>query len=308
MRKNILITGGSGFIGSHLVNKIQGTDKYNIIIYDIKDYDCQLENVNFINGDILDLKKLVEHTNNIDIIIHCAAICGINKIKENPKLTLHVNYKGTENILKCAKQNNIKNLILFSTSEIYGKYCIGYDELESVRVERICDNQRSIYQISKLLDETVSWLYHNELNNNITIIRPFKIYGPGQIGDGAIKNFVINALQNKDININGDGSILRSWCYVEDIVNYVEKCLDRFDGYKIYNIGNNDILSIKQLALKIIKLCNSESKIIYKEKMNDDVLIRFPNVSQAETDLDYSCKVSLDDGIKKTIDYFRKKI
>lgn len=300
---NLFITGGSGFIGSNIIKKL--IDNYNISNYDLVNNNIN-NKVNYIYGDILDKQKLLESTKKTDIIIHCAAICGINKIKKNPKLTLDTNYKGTENVLECVKKHNIKNVLLFSTSEIYGKYCIGYDELKSINIEKISDNERSIYQISKLLDETIAWLYYKELSNNITIVRPFNIYGPNQKGDGAIKNFIVNSLKNEDININGDGSILRSWCFIDDLVNYITKCIETFSGYKIYNIGNNDIISIKQLAYKIKKQCNSSSKIKFKEKLNDDVIIRFPNVNKAEQELNYSCKVTLEEGIERTIDYFRK--
>ena len=276
---NYLITGGTGFIGSCIVKKLlELSSTVNIKIYDINtNSSIQSTQVELIKGDILDLENLKKHTNNIDVLIHCAAICGIDTIKKDPLKTIEINFKGTENILKCSKFHNIAKTILFSTSEVYGKYCIGYNEDCKVEVEPINVNERSIYQISKLLGETYGYIYHKMFGLNITAIRPFNIYGPGQIGEGAIKIFIENAIKNENIYINGSGKIIRSWCYVDDIVNCVLQAINKCEKYNIYNVGNStNIISIKDLAKKIIKLANSKSKIIYREALNDDVLMRFP--------------------------------
>tara|TARA_B100000989_G_C19531148_1_gene469973 strand:+ start:349 stop:1281 length:933 start_codon:yes stop_codon:yes gene_type:complete len=303
-----LITGGSGFIGSCIVKKLlQISSTANIKIYDINTNNIiNSTRIEIIKGDILDLENLKIHTNDIDVLIHCAAICGIDTIKKDPLKTIEINFKGTENVLKCSKFHNIDKTILFSTSEVYGKYCIGYDEDSKVEVEPININERSIYQISKLLGETYGYIYHKMFGLNITSIRPFNIYGPGQIGEGAIKIFIENAIKDENIYINGSGKIIRSWCYVDDIVSCVLKAINKCNKYNIYNVGNSsNIISIKDLAKKIIKLSNSKSKIIHRNALNDDVLMRFPSTEKAEKILDYIPLISLDEGLKKTIDYYK---
>jgi nucleoside-diphosphate-sugar epimerase len=303
---NYLITGGSGFIGSFIVKKLlQLSSTTKIKIYDINPtISIEDSRIEIIKGDVLDKEKLIKNTCDVNVIIHCAAICGIDTIKKNPLKTIDINFKGTENVLECSKIHNIKKTILFSTSEVYGKYCIGYNEDCKVEVNPININERSIYQISKLLGETYGYIYHKMFGLDITVIRPFNIYGPGQIGEGAIKNFVDSAIKNENIYINGSGKIIRSWCYVDDIVDCVMKAIDKCHQYNIYNVGNsNNIISIKNLAIKIIKLAKSESKIIYREALMDDILIRFPCTEKAENQLNYTPLTNLEEGLKKTITY-----
>jgi dTDP-glucose 4,6-dehydratase len=306
------ITGGTGFIGSNIVEKILSFNNNDtIIVYDLNINKNIIKNnrIEYRCGDILDTEYLNNSLKNIDVVIHCAAICGINSVCNNSLKTNKINFNGTENVLECCKNNNVNKIILFSTSEIYGKYCIGYTEVNEINIIPVSINKRSIYQIGKLLCETYGYLYSDSYNMNISIIRPFNIYGPRQIGDGAIKKFIINSLKNEPIIINGDGSNIRSWCYIDDLVNSVISVIDKTKNFNIYNIGNSgNIITIKSLAEQIINLTNSSSKIIYTDKLNDDVILRFPNTEKASKELNYEAKTSLIDGLIKTIDYYKKNL
>lgn len=309
---NYFITGGNGFIGSNIAKKLISLNNIvTIYDYDVSKNIINDTRVNYIQGNILNISQLNDTIKviDVDIVIHCAAICGINAIHNDTLMTHEVNCNGTENVLKCCSKNNINNVILFSTSEIYGKYCIGYDELNNIDIIPVNINERSIYQISKLLCETYGYLYSEKYNMNVTVLRPFNVYGPNQIGDGAVKNFIMNSLNNEPIIITGDGSNVRSWCYIDDIVNATVLSCSNFDGFKIFNIGNSEnIITIKSLAEKIITLTQSSSIINYTNNLENDVIIRFPNTTNAKFHLNYVAQTSLDDGLIKTINFFKHKI
>ncbi|MEK6868727.1 MAG: NAD-dependent epimerase/dehydratase family protein, partial [Nanoarchaeota archaeon] len=194
----------------------------------------------------------------------------------------------------------------FSTSEVYGPNVYQADEAGMTTLGPI-GKPRWVYAMSKLASEFLADSYHREYGIKFTSARPFNVYGPRQIGEGAIHNFIVRALKNDPLIIHKPGSQIRSWCYVDDAVDAVEKILeiDKSEG-EVFNIGNPEATSTTlQTAETIKRISNSKSKIEFKELKYPEVNIRVPSIEKARRILGFSPKVSLEQGIRKTIDWYQ---
>lgn len=314
--KKILLTGGAGFIGTKICGLLG--KKNEILIFDnlnrnsIEKTDLlSKENIKLVQGDVLDL-ALVKST--IDefkpnIVIHLAAVAGIDTVIKNPVKTMKVNMIGTYNILESLKDNisNVERFIDFSTSEVFGSYAYKVDEKSTTNLAPVGE-ARWTYSVSKLAGEHLAHSYHKEYGLPIVSVRPFNIYGPGQVGEGAIHQFVIRAIKNEQMQIHGDGDQIRSWCYVDDFVNGIMLCLEKEEAVgHTFNIGNpRGTITIAMLAQIIKQTANSESEIIYVPKNYVDVELRIPSIQKAKEILGYEAKVDLVEGLEKTIEWYKK--
>jgi len=299
--KDILITGGAGFIGSHLVERLM---KNNRIIVVDNHYrtgrKIEHKNVTYDDTNILDLDNCEGCA---DIVIHCAAIAGIDSVVVNPVHTLRVNLLGTENILKTFAGKKIKRFVLFSTSEVYGPSAVGVKECQS-SVIGTAGHARWIYASSKMMCEHMAHAYSKQFGMPISIIRPFNVYGPWQNGEGALVNFVGKAIKNKDIEIYGDGTRIRSWCYVDDLVDGVLKAVEAPPDS--YNIGNPmATVTVYELAKTIKRVLNSKSRIVFKKDLSADIDYRIPNIDKSRKNLHYLPKIDLETGILRTAEWLR---
>jgi UDP-glucose 4-epimerase len=242
--KNIFITGGAGFIANKLISRLIDTNQ--ITIYDNFHRDTlsgskykNHKNIMIIKGDVLDDKKVLESMKGADIVIHAAAITGIESTIKSPTNTMRVNMIGTANVLEAARQNNIKDrFINFSTSEVFGSYAFKPSE-DHHTVTGSAGEARWTYAVSKLAAEHLSFAYHKEFGLPVVCVRPFNIYGPGQTGESAMQIFINRALRNHDIFIYGDGSQIRAWCYVDDFINGLLMCIENPKAIgESFNIGN----------------------------------------------------------------------
>lgn len=309
--KKIFITGGAGFIGSHLIDKI--IDKNEVIVFDTLsrnalEYSKNKDNKNLklIKGDVLDIDALEKGIDEIDVFIHMAAIAGVSTVVSKPSTTLKINLFGSYNALEACRKKDIKRFIVFSTSEVYGPNVYQADEAGMTTLGPI-GKPRWVYAMSKLASEFLADSYSREYGINFTSVRPFNVYGPRQIGEGAIHNFIVRALKNEPIIIHEPGSQIRSWCYVDDAVDAVEKILetDKSEG-EVFNIGNPEATSTAlQTAETVKRISNSKSKIEFKELKYPEVNIRVPSIEKAKRILGFSPKVSLELGIGKTIDWYK---
>lgn len=311
--KRIFITGGGGFIGSWLCHKLAKDNE--IVVFDNSRRDALSKrnfdgdkNVKFISGDILD-KEFIKRSilSGVDIVIHLAAIAGVTSYYKIPKETMEVNIIGTYNLLEAIRGKNIERYIYFSTSEVYGSYSFKSREDSNTSQGNISD-PRWTYAISKLAAEKLSYCYWNEYQLPMVSIRPFNIYGPWQVGEGAIQSFITKAINNMDISITGDGTQIRAWCYIEDLLNAVISCIEieHAVGYT-FNIGNPEgTITILGLAKKIIEMTNSKSKIFFKDHIGTDIELRVPDISKAKKILGYSPKIGLDEGLSLSIDFFKQ--
>jgi|TARA_B100001971_G_C18261416_1_gene587220 nucleoside-diphosphate-sugar epimerase len=310
--KNIFITGGAGFIGSHLTERIIGDNE--ITIFDTLHRNSlqysklnNHKNLKLVKGDILGNKELEQNIENTDIVIHMAAIAGVGTVVSKPTTTLKINLMGSYNVLEACRKKNVERIVVFSTSEVYGPNVYQASENGMTTLGPI-GKPRWVYAMSKLASEFLADSYHREYGLKFTSARPFNVYGPRQMGEGAIHNFIANALKNEPLIIHQPGSQIRSWCYVDDAVDALVRILstDKSEG-EVFNIGNPQATSTTlQTAETIIRLSSSESKVQFKELEYPEVNIRVPSINKARRILGFMPKVSLEEGIKRTIDWYKQ--
>ncbi|MCQ9207277.1 MAG: NAD-dependent epimerase/dehydratase family protein [Omnitrophica bacterium] len=313
--KKIFITGGAGFIGTALIGRLIENNK--ICVYDTFRRNAlkgtpyiNHANISLMQGDVLDEKKLKSAIRGSDIVMHLAAIAGIDTVIKSPTSTMEVNMIGTRNVVKAsAELGKVERFIDFSTSEVYGSYAYKMEEASSTEMGAVGE-ARWTYAISKLAGEHLAHSYYKEFGLPAISLRPFNIYGPGQVGEGAIHVFVTRALENQEIYIIGDGDQIRSWCYIDDIVEAVLRCLEKKEAVgEVFNIGNpRGTLTILSLAQKIIELVASKSEIVFKPKSYVDVALRMPDIEKARRILGYKPKIGLDEGLKRTTDWYKTKM
>ena len=306
--KKIVITGAAGFIGSNLVDRlidkgyfIYGLD--NLITGSLKNLN-HLQSNNKFEFVEHDVTKFISVKDNIDYVFHLASPASPIDYLNYPIQTLKANAIGGHNALGLAKKNNAK-FILASTSEVYG------DPLEHPQKESYYGNvnpigPRSIYDEAKRFIESMTISYHEYHKLDVSIIRIFNTYGPRmKIDDGRVlPTFIDQASKNLDITVNGDGNQTRSFCYVDDLVDGFIKSMDSNYAYPI-NIGNDDEITINEIASIIKILLNSNSKIIYNKLPEDDPLKRRPDISLAKKILKWNPNVSKEVGFKHLINYYR---
>jgi len=311
--KHVLITGGAGFIGSHITERLMSTCK--ITLYDNLRRNSistmQLpKNVRLVNGDVLDPPSLKRAVREADIIFHLAAIAGITAVTKSPITTMKINLIGTYNLFQAIEDTNpdVERVILASTSEVYGKYSFLGKE-DSLTSQGPVSEPRWCYATSKLAAEHLAHSYFLEKKVPVTILRYFNVYGPRQTGESAVHNFIERAILGEPLIIYGDGLQVRSWCYVQDAVDAtILATLESQAVGKVFNIGNpKTAITIASLAELIIQLTGSKSKIEYFAKDFADVELRIPDITLAQKVLGYSPKVDLQEGIQRTVKWFKEK-
>ena len=301
---NIVITGGSGFVGSYLCEKLIN-DGHGIVVVDNLltgsteniNHLMHNENFSFIEHDV---QNHIEIENKVDYVLHFASAASPKAYTEHPVNTLKAGSVGTINTLGLAKKHDAEYL-LASTSEVYG------DPLISPQTEEYWGNvnpngERSMYDEAKRFAEAAVATYSRSYDLKTKIVRIFNTYGPRmQLNDGrVVTNFIVQALRNENITIYGDGSQTRSFSYVEDTVAGIISLMNSSE-YDVFNIGNPNEMTVGQLAEKIIELTDSTSEIKYLELPNDDPKQRKPDITKAKTKLNWEPKVNLEDGLTKTI-------
>jgi len=316
--KKFFITGGAGFIATHLIKRL--LPEHHIIIYDNLSRNSLRRsrlwghpNLECVQGDVVDyefLKKSIPR--NTDMIVHMAAIAGIDTVIENPMKTMEVNMIGTYHILKAAMEigilEGIERFINFSTSEVFGINAFRVDEKTSTNLQPVGE-ARWTYSVSKLAGEHLVHSYHKQFRLPSVTLRPFNVYGPGQIGEGAIHQFVVRAINNEPLLIHGEGDQIRSWCYIDDMVDGILLCLEKKEAIgEVFNIGNpRGTITILGLAEKVIQLAGSQSQILHVPKNYVDVELRIPRIEKATELLGFEPKIDLNEGIRRTVEWYRQK-
>ena len=310
MSKNILITGGAGFIGSHLSKRLLSNNNKvicvdNLFTGNMNNISDLIDNPNFqfIDHDIT--KPL--YLENIDQIYNLACPASPINYQKNPIKTVKTCTIGVINILGLAKKNKAK-ILQASTSEVYGDPEI-HPQKEDYNGNVNPIGFRSCYDEGKRCSETLFMDYYREHNLKIKIVRIFNTYGSNMsVDDGrVVSNFINQALNDLDLTINGDGSQTRSFQYVDDLINGMVSMMESDDNFiGPVNLGNPNETSIKQLASKIIDLTESKSKIVYRNLPMDDPKRRKPDISLANEKLKWSPVCDLENGLERTIEYFKK--
>lgn len=310
--QRIFITGGAGFIGTTLAARL--ADHNKLVIYDnlsrnsLKDSPINGHaNLELVQGDILDFPALRKAMTNCDLVVHCAAIAGIDTVIKRPVNTMRVNMIGSANVLEAAAQlSKCQRVVCFSTSEVFGSQAFRSAETDATVIGQVGE-ARWTYAVSKLAEEHLAIAYHKELGLPTTVVRPFNVYGPGQVGEGALRIFVQQALRNETIQIHGDGTQIRAWCFVDDMVEGVMLALEhpRAVG-ESFNIGNQRaVTTIYGLASTVIRVLGSRSRIEFIRKDYADIELRVPSVGKARDLIGFEAKIDLDEGIDRTAAYYR---
>jgi len=311
LRKRVLVTGGAGFLGSFLCERLLA-EECDVICVD-----------NFYTGtkrNIVHLLKnpyfeLIRHDITfplyleVDEIYNLACPASPIHYQNDPVQTTKVNVHGSINMLGLAKRVRAK-ILQASTSEVYGDPTV-HPQTEAYWGHVNCIGIRSCYDEGKRCAETLFFDYHRQHKIDIRVVRIFNTYGPRMHpNDGrVVSNFIIQALKNKDITIFGEGTQTRSFCFVDDLIDGLIRMMnapDKFTGP--VNIGNPNEFSIRELARQVISLTGSTSKIVYLPLPEDDPLQRRPNIDLAKERLGWGPKTQLEEGLERTIEYFKEKI
>ena len=313
--KRIFITGGAGFIGTTLARLL--LEENEIVALDNLHRDAlsgtdltEHPNFTFHQGDVLDADLVRELARGATHIVHCAAIAGVDTVLESPVRTMRVNLIGTYNVLEAAHatESSLERLVDFSTSEVFGTHAYRVEETHVTSGGSVGE-ARWTYAVSKLAGEYFAHAYYDEFGVPVTTVRPFNVYGPGQVGIGAIHNFTVRALAGEELVIHGDGSQIRAWLYVDDMVDALLRALERDEAVgETFNVGNaRSTVTVLDLAQRIKRVSGSDSEIVFRPLHYTDVEIRIPNVDKARRLLGFDAQVDLDEGLARTIAWYRER-
>lgn len=306
MRK-VLVTGGAGFLGSHLCERLLKLGNHVICLDNL--YTGSIGNIKhlfsdskfeFLNHDVVEPISL-----DVDQIYNLACPASPCHYQKDPIKTTKTNFMGVLNLLELAKKNNA-SLLQASTSEIYGEPIV-HPQPEKYWGNVNPIGVRACYDEGKRIAESLMFDFHRQYGVEIKIVRIFNTYGPRMNPDDGrvVSNFIVQAIKGEDITVYGDGSQTRSFCYVDDLVNGLCRMMDKTNFNGPVNLGNPEEYSINELAKKIIELTNSKSKIVYKSLPSDDPTQRKPVIDLAKKTLNWQPKITLDEGLRRMITYYK---
>lgn len=314
MSKTYFITGGAGFIANTLMRHLVA--EHRIVVYDNFARDTLSGSdlnghpkITVVRGDVLDYENVRAAMAGADAVIHAAGIAGIDTVVKNPVRTMEVNMIGTANVLRAAFANKIQDRVIdFSTSEVSGNMAFRSTEEEST-VTGSAGEARWTYAVSKLAGEHLAKAYHRLHKLPVVTVRPFNIYGPGQTGEGAMQIFIKRAMAGETIRIDGDGNQIRAWCFVDDFVDCLLRCLTYPEAIgETFNIGNaRAVITILGLAESVCRVLNSKSQIVFDPPLSADIALRIPSVEKAQQLLQFKAKVDLEEGIRRTAEWMAKR-
>ena len=317
--KTYFITGAAGFIGSSLAERLL-KEGYKVIGIDnfcdfynptIKENNVKelMNNENFklYRKDIRDRQAIQEifDSNNIDVVIHLAAMAGVRPSIENPILYQEVNCMGTQNILEEMKKHNITNLVMASSSSVYGN-C----KIVPFKEDMIVDFAISPYAATKKANEVMTHVYYKLSNFNVIMLRFFTVFGPKQRPDLAINKFTRFMLEDKEIPMFGDGTTSRDYTYIDDIVDGITKSIKYVENnnnvYEIINLGNSTPVTLKEMINTIAKVLNKEAKINQLPMQPGDVPVTYADTEALERDYGFKPSTSLRDGLRKFAEWYKE--
>jgi UDP-glucose 4-epimerase len=312
-----IVTGGAGFIGSHLVDELlkKGEQVVSIDNYSRGSQDnlkvamCS-KNLVTVEGDLVSENFANEHIKNAEIVFHLAAINGTKHFYERPRSVIETNLRSTQNVLSASVRNGIKKIIFSSSSEVYGYPRVFPTSEDSPPTFDSPSVPRWSYGVSKFCDEHLCYAYAREFGIPIIIVRLFNTYGPRLLGtpEGQVVSiFIKSALEGRKLQIFGKGEQTRSFCYVSDTVDGIIRGANYpAESAEIFNIGNETEITINELARKVLEACGSRSsQIEHLPQMIGDSPRRVPSLEKARKLLGYSPKVDLQTGLEQTIEWFR---
>lgn len=308
----ILITGGAGFIGTHLAERLVARAPLTLVDNFRRNSLAATPSlaghpdIRLIEADVLNTDSLEASFEDVDVVIHLAAIAGVNSYYEESLRTLQVNILGTVNVLEASVRHGVKQFIHFSTSEVFGSDAMWVTEESPHGIGPVSD-RRWVYATSKLSGEHFTLRFGEKYGFAATALRPFNVYGPRQTGEGAIGNFCKAAISGNPLTVYGDGSPIRAWCFVTDMVDAVARVLDTpAAAGHTFNIGNpREVETTLGLARRVARL-SPGATIRMQEVTRSEVRGRIPSIEKARTMLGYEPKVDLDEGLTQTLAWFKE--
>jgi UDP-glucose 4-epimerase len=308
------MAGGAGFVGFALLKSLLEANE--VVIYDTLQRNALSgselathQNLQILQGDVLDRRNLDEAIAGCHLVVQLAAIAGIDTVIQRPTETMRVNMIGTANVLEAALDSGCERVVCFSTSEVFGSQAFRSAETDRTVMGPLGEARWS-YAVSKLAAEHLAHAYHREHGLDTVVIRPFNVYGPGQVGEGAVHTFVARALRGQDLEIRGDGTQIRAWCYIDDVVRALLAALesDRAIG-ESFNIGNSRaVVTVYGLANAVVRITGSTSRIRYIQDDEPDIELRVPNVDKAREVLGFEAEVDLEEGLHRTAAWYREQL
>lgn len=312
-RRTVLITGGAGFIGSTLAQQL--ADRCEVRIFDSFARNAlagtALEGhpaVRLIKGDVLDGAGLREAMIGVDEVYHLASVAGVATVLHHPVRTMRVALQGTFEVLDAALSMPVPpRLVVFSTSEVYGRMARNVAESDDTSVGPVAES-RWTYASAKLAVEHLTHAFGREHGLRVTTVRPFNVYGPRQVGEGAIHHFVRRALAGEPLVVHNDGGQLRSWLYVDDMVRGTIAAMERPAGIgEAFNLGNPAAtVTVRELAELVVRVSGSDSPIVSEPRDYPDIEVRIPEIGKAGSLLGFVPQVGLEAGIARTIAWYRE--
>jgi nucleoside-diphosphate-sugar epimerase len=314
--KRVLITGGTGFIGSAVAQRLVGNNE--LLLLDLQTEKTpahftdllEQDGVSVMQGDIRDLDTVRRACEGVDVVIHTAAVVGVHKVLGQPRLTIETNFTGTQNLLHAVRElDSLDRFVFLSTSEVFGGASFRADEAHHASIGTVQEARWS-YSIAKLASEHLCYAYYREFDLPLVILRPFNVFGPRRTGDHAMLRFVLQSLRDEQIEVHGDGAQVRAWCYIDDFVDALIVTLDHPAAVgEDFNIGNpRNTLTIYDLAQRVIRLTESKSTIQFRDIDYSDIDIRVPKTKKARDLLGYEPKWEIDAAIKATADWYREHL
>ncbi len=314
LNDEVFLTGGAGFIGTalarHFLARGARVTIFDLYVRDAMSYFPEVSshpNLRRIKGDVRDLAAVRSAIGDATVVFHLAAIAGVSKYFRIPADVMEINVLGTYNVLEAIKDNeNVRAFFDFSTSEIYGSNCFGAREDGDVKMENIFA-KRWTYATSKMASEKFGMAFHWQYGVPFIGVRPFNVYGPGQVGEGVISYFLNSCLRNEPIKVTGDGSQCRTYCYIDDFVDGIDLLVANIDKAigTSFNIGrSNEIYSVLSLAQLAQEVAGVSPGIEFVSHAGDDVMVRSPSVDRMKA-LGYQPKIGLREGLRHTLDWYR---
>jgi nucleoside-diphosphate-sugar epimerase len=309
-RPRYVITGGAGFIGSHLAERLAGSA--DLVLFDnlrrnsLASTDlAALPGIELVEGDIRDREAVLDLVRGADAVLHLAAIAGVSSYYNEPETTLRVNIDGTANVVDAVAAGGVGRLLYLSTSEVHGPEAHDVDEESPCAIGPSSD-RRWVYATSKLAGEHLVLRGGETHGFAATVLRPFNVYGPRQTGEGAIRNFCVAAASGESLVVYGDGSAVRAWCYVDDFVDAALLALDAPSAAgQVFNIGNPDATADTNDLARLVASLVPSAQIESEDVSRAEVAYRTPVIAKARELLGFEPAVSLREGLERTLAWTR---
>ena len=311
--KKVLITGGAGFIGAALAERLVERNQVRLFDLGFEGSSVSLSrawghpNLELAEGSVLDSDRIREVTQDVDTVVHLAAVVGVKNVLTRGRDTIEVNFIGTSNLLRALEgRSDLQRVVYFSTSEVFGMNSFRAHEETAASIGPVSE-ARWTYSIAKLAGEHLVHTYHREFGMPTAIVRPFNVFGRLRLGDHAMLRFILAALDGEDIEVHGDGTQIRSWCYIDDFIDGLERVTSTPSAVgETFNLGNpRNTLTIYELAKRVIRLLGSSSKVRLVKIDFSDIDVRVPRLRNAEKLLDFRPTIELDDAILKTAEWYQ---